>query len=215
MNVSPQDTSLWQQRMAERPELFEVVRGFGSGVMTFDMVGNAGLLEQTMKPVHVRHRWGMEERRDYKNSCILEARKGTVLISPFISTDEKQVLQVALKERLQVVILMTKGMPGNYQVPPQLMDACYEGRLLLMAPTEQKSILQELEKKKQSARLEFGDAVSEKMKAYEQTVRELSAQTGEASMAQTQEGSTPRLTRMQCNLLNVMAELLSEVPAYL
>jgi len=60
---------------------------------TYSGVGNAKLLqERHFMPVHVRRTMvdeaehGADQRlRDYKNSCVLAARKGSVMVSPFIS----------------------------------------------------------------------------------------------------------------------------------
>jgi hypothetical protein len=38
--------------------------------------------------------------RDYMNGCVLAARHGTILISPFISKQEQAVMSVLLKENL-------------------------------------------------------------------------------------------------------------------
>jgi len=123
----------WQQLMAEKPELLEMVRGYELDGRTYDMLGNLDLMVRPMKPVHVRLAWGAEDRRNYKNVCILEARQGTVLIGPFISADEKQVLRVALQEKLPVAILLTNGIAEDYEMPAEWWDAFAEGNLLLLA----------------------------------------------------------------------------------
>lgn len=124
----------WERLKAERPELFEVMYGVDLGHHCYEALGNVGLLQLPMKPVHVRMLWNAEDRRNYKNWCILEGRQGTVLVGPFISTDEKQVMRVALKEGLPVVQLLVNGLPDADSLPDELMGACAEGRLLLMAP---------------------------------------------------------------------------------
>ena len=67
-------------------------------------------------PVHVRHtlvekaRYGDDqELRDYKNGCVLKARQSVVMVSPFISPDEKQVMQVLLNEQHPFILLADNG----------------------------------------------------------------------------------------------------------
>lgn len=132
--LTTDDMERWMALKAEKPELFEVMQGVELGCHCYDAIGNVSLLTLPMKPVHVRMAWSAEDRRNYKNWCILEARQGTVLVGPFISSDEKQVMREALKEGLAVVQLVLCGFSDDYRMPMPLLDACAEGRLLLMAP---------------------------------------------------------------------------------
>ena len=72
--------------------------------------------------------------RDYKNGCVLAARKGTVMVSPFISTDEKQVMQVLLQEQLPFIVLADNGFRDYYKPSDALFDACAAGRVLILSP---------------------------------------------------------------------------------
>lgn len=114
--------------------LFSIRRGVNIADAAYDAVGNMALLMQEKRAVHVRSRWTAEEKRAYKNSCILAAREGTVLTGPFISPDERDVLRVALEERLPLICLQENGFPEIFKPGGELFDACAEGRLLLLAP---------------------------------------------------------------------------------
>ena len=75
-----------------------------------------------------------QELRDYKNSCVLKARKAVVMVSPFISPDEKQVMQVLLKEQRPFILLTDNGFRDYYKPADFLFDACAAGRLLILSP---------------------------------------------------------------------------------
>lgn len=125
------------RRLAVRrlhPGVLSVMRGVEIADAAYDAVGNMALLMQEKRAVHVRSRWTAEEKRAYKNSCILAAREGTVLTGPFISPDERDVLRVALEERLPLICLQENGFPEFFKPGGELFDACAEGRLLLLAP---------------------------------------------------------------------------------
>ena len=134
-------------RMAIRqmfPQHFAIVRGIAIAGQQYAAVGNLHLLyEQNKCQVHIHKEWvwdaerGDNQRlRDYKNGCILRARQGAVLISPFISPDEVAVRDVALREGLPVIYILDNGMPDRvkYKPPGNLVEAIADGRLLLLSP---------------------------------------------------------------------------------
>lgn len=115
-------------------DLFTIQRGKEYAGTAFDTLGNISLLDRELQAVHVGSRWSAEEKRNYKNGCILAARQGKVLIGAFISEDEKAVKRVALEEKLPMIQLQENGFPELYKPAGEFFDACAEGRLLLMAP---------------------------------------------------------------------------------
>ncbi|MBQ9355673.1 MAG: hypothetical protein IJT98_00045 [Prevotella sp.] len=133
------------QRLATKrlkPGFFRVQKDIAIGSRKYDGVGNAALLlEQAYAPVHVRHIWvekaqhgDSQELRDYKNGCVLQARKAVVMVSPFISPDEKQVQQVLLREQHPFILLTDNGFRDYYKPADSLFDACAQGRLLILSP---------------------------------------------------------------------------------
>ena len=133
------------QRLATKrlkPGYFRVQREIMIGGRSFDGVGNTMLLTaETYAVVHVRSlmvkaadNGDAEQLRDYKNSCVLAARKGAVMVSPFISEHEKQVMQVLLREQLPFVYLADNGFRDYYKPVDALFDACAAGRVLILSP---------------------------------------------------------------------------------
>ena len=133
------------QRLATKrlhPGYFRVQKDVEIGGRKYDGVGNIALLmENAYAPVHVRRIWvekanhgDNQELRDYKNACVLKARKAVVMVSPFISPDEKQVMQVLLKEQHPFILLTDNGFRDYYKPADFLFDACAAGRLLILSP---------------------------------------------------------------------------------
>ena len=56
------------------------------------------------------------------------------MVSPFISPDEKQVMQVLLKEQHPFILLTDNGFRDYYKPADILFDACAAGRLLIISP---------------------------------------------------------------------------------
>ena len=110
---------------------------------TYDAVGNIGvLMEQYRQPVHVRSMWvkdaaehGYDQPlKDYKAACLDAASKGTVMVSPFISRDEQEVLHALIHDNRYIIYLSDNGF-GNYFKPSDLLfDAVAAGRLLILSP---------------------------------------------------------------------------------
>ena len=133
------------QRLATkrlRPGFFRVQRGIEIGGRSYDGVGNTTLLmAERFSTVHVRNvmvkaaeQGDAEPLRNYKNSCVLAARQGTIMVSPFISTDEKQVMQVLLREERPFICLTDNGFRDYYKPVDSLFDACAAGRVLILSP---------------------------------------------------------------------------------
>ena len=133
------------QRLAtkrQKPGFFCVQRNIVIGARSYDGVGNTMLLmAEKMAVVHVRsalvkaaERGDAEPLRNYKNSCVLAARKGAVMVSPFISPHEKQVMQVLLDEQWPFICLTDNGFRDYYKPSDALFDACAAGRVLILSP---------------------------------------------------------------------------------
>ena len=133
------------QRLATKrlkPNFFRVQKSIEIGGRSYDGVGNVALLmEDKYAPVHVRHtlveaaqHGDDQDLRDYKNGCVVQARRAVVMVSPFISPDEKQVMQVLLKEQHHLILLTDNGFRDYYKPADTLFDACAEGRLLILSP---------------------------------------------------------------------------------
>jgi hypothetical protein len=133
------------QRLATKrlkPGFFRVQKGIEIGGQNYDGVGNVALLHaQHYDVVHVRSIWvktaengDSQPLRDYMNGCVLKARKGVVVVSPFISPQEKQVMQVLLQEQLPFILLADNGFREYFKPADALFDACAAGRVLILSP---------------------------------------------------------------------------------
>ena len=133
------------QRLATKrlmPGFFRVQKDITIGKRNYDGVGNTTLLmAEHFETVHVRRvlveeaNHGHDEPlRNYMNSCIMAARKGVIMVSPFISPYEKQVMLVMLREKLPFIYLSDNGFREYYKPTDALFDACASGRLLILSP---------------------------------------------------------------------------------
>ena len=113
-------------------DLFAVQRDVRFGQRSFSAIGQVRLLDAPLMAVHVRRYFNDEQRRDYMNGCILAARRGAVLVSPFISDYEKLVRDEAFREALFCIQLCAEPFSDYHKPPGELIDHCSDGHLLLL-----------------------------------------------------------------------------------
>jgi REP element-mobilizing transposase RayT len=69
------------------------------------------------------------------NKYLREARRGAVLVSPFISPAEKAVYEACYEEKLPMIHIVNRGMDGKFIYPSgRDLTGCSEGFLLVLAP---------------------------------------------------------------------------------
>ena len=149
---------LWLKKMT--PEYFAVQHNVHWNDYCFSAVGNILLLDNPLCAVHVRSRFSEEDARNYMNDCIVTARKGAVLIGAFISPKEKQVLDVALKEGLPVIILLPHCLSEFYKPVGMFMEACAQGKMLFLTDVSEEEISRKRISREECQRL---NAIAEEM----------------------------------------------------
>ncbi len=135
------------QRLATKllmPGFFRVQEGIEIAGRMYRGIGNAELLQASQyAPVHVRRTMvdeaehGDNKRlRDYMNGCVIDARNGIVMVSPFISQQEKAVMDVLIKEKHPIIYIANNGFGDYYKPSDGLFDGVAEGRVLILSPWE-------------------------------------------------------------------------------
>ena len=133
------------QRLATKrlmPGFFRVQEGITIAGRAYAGVGNIALLLIPRRAtVHVRSLWvkaaehgDSQPLRDYMNGCVLAARQGTLMVSPFISEKEKAVKAVLQEERHPFIVLADNGFRNYYKPGGDLFDGVADGRILILSP---------------------------------------------------------------------------------
>ena len=133
------------QRLATKrlmPGFFRVQENIVIAGRRYAAVGNILLLQAAhFATVHVRHnlvdmaaQGNNQPLRDYMNGCVVAARNGTVMVSPFISPKEKDIQNVLLKEQHPFIVLADNGFRDYYKPSAHLFDVVAEGRVLIISP---------------------------------------------------------------------------------
>ena len=135
------------QRLATKhlmPGYFRVQKGIEIAGQTYAGVGNIALLQAAhYATVHVSHilvnkaaQGNSQPLRDYMNGCVIAARRGTVMVSPFISPREKDIKSVLLAEGHPFIVLEDNGFRDYYKPSGELFEAVAVGRVLILSPWE-------------------------------------------------------------------------------
>lgn len=121
----------------EHPDLFRVQRGLTIGSQTFSAIGNRFLLHHPNRlQVQCSRRLTDDEIHQQVERYLTEARQGAVLVSPSISKGEKTIMRAAFDEGLPIILLLENGFTDLAKPGGKRMEACAEGRLLILAPWE-------------------------------------------------------------------------------
>ena len=121
----------------EHPDLFRVQRNVKAAGITFSAVGNRFLLyKPELLQVKCSRSLTKTEIQDIVAKYLTAARHGAVLVSPAISLGEKAVMRAAFDEGLPLIYLQENGFTDLAKPGGARMEACAEGRLLILAPWE-------------------------------------------------------------------------------
>ena len=133
------------QRLATKrlkPGFFRVQDNIVIAGRKYSGVGNIKLINKfRYAPVHVHHELlnlaaagNDQPLRDYMNDCVKQARQGAVMVSPFISKKEKEVLVVLLAEGHDIIFLTDNGFRDYYKPSDGLFDSVEAGHVLILSP---------------------------------------------------------------------------------
>ena len=100
-------------------------------------MGNIALLShhQMCRLQCSRHLYQQEIDQQQKDFLTL-GKSGTIIISACISTGERQIATACIEAGIPCIILLVHGFPPYYKPEPLYLQACAEGRLLLLSPFE-------------------------------------------------------------------------------
>lgn len=98
-------------------------------------MGNRFLLERPIKlQVQCSRHLYQNEIEERKQYFLKAGAEGAVIVSPCISPGEQQIATACMEARIPLIVLFLKGFPPYFKPQPRYLEACAEGRLLMLAP---------------------------------------------------------------------------------
>lgn len=113
------------------PHFFNRRQRLRIGNHEYDIYGNFQLLRNPLiAPVIVSSRYTDEERRQNEARWNEAIRSGGVLISPFISQSEKEIMRRGIDEGASIIRIIPDGITPRYKPYGEEFDLCAQGRCL-------------------------------------------------------------------------------------
>lgn len=121
----------------EHPDLFRVQRNLNIGSQSFSAIGNRFLLNRPVRmQVQCSRRLTPAEIETTVQRFLNAAALGAVLVSPSISPGEKAVMRAAFEHGYPLIYIQENGFTDLAKSGGLRMEACAQGRLLILAPWE-------------------------------------------------------------------------------
>lgn len=116
------------------PDLFKRMLRLRIANLDFDANGNIFLLRQSeLIPVYVRSKWDKTRVKAYAEEVVSRARQGAVLISPFISRDEKDIMNAAIECGASIILIKDYTMGYRGKAYGRDFELTSQGRMLIIA----------------------------------------------------------------------------------
>ena len=133
----------WQRK--QNPDLFRMHRRTEAAGMLFTSMGNHFLLEWPERQLVEMSRNATEEQIQQRLKSVLAAAKnGAVTYTAAISKGEQLIARTLREQGFPLVVLLNDGFPAEgspqerfYKPGGVYFDACFQGKLLLLEPSEQ------------------------------------------------------------------------------
>lgn len=131
------------------PSFFRKVCRLEIGGSMFDAYGNLDLLYEPVKsPLIISRRYSESERKEYEEEWAETARCGGVLVSPFISSAEKEKRNELLEQGASVIHIVDYGFGERYKPSGKMFDLCASGRLLLLSEISIRTDVKEMKRER-------------------------------------------------------------------
>ena len=119
----------------QHPEYFTCLGTLTVANIPMQAMGNRFLLDYPVKlQVQCSRSLSPDEIEKRKDMFLQEGHNGAILVSPCISPGEKQITTAALAKSIPLIVFLLNGFPPFFKPAPRYLEACAEGRLLMLAP---------------------------------------------------------------------------------
>ena len=116
------------------PDFFKRINSLKVEGETFEAFGNSFLMTYPDKfAVRVRRNFTLQQIEHLQEITLELVKEGTVIVSPFISSYEKEIRQNAERLGAKIILIRHEVFPEKYKPPRHEFKLCSEGRLLIIS----------------------------------------------------------------------------------
>jgi REP element-mobilizing transposase RayT len=113
------------------PHLFSRKQSVNINGQTMDVYGNFQLLKHPIiSPVIVSSKYTEEQRVQLEKDWSETIQAGGVLISPFISQAEREIMRIGIAGGASIIRIIPEGLPPKYKPSGSEFELCLTGRCL-------------------------------------------------------------------------------------
>ena len=118
----------------QRPDFFTRLNDLLVCGQNVQVYGNLFHLRNPDKyAVKLSRSYTSQQKEDLKKLWISEALKGSILVSPFISKEEKEIRDLVESHNGKIILIQHLAFGPRYKPPGHLFKLCEEGRLLIIS----------------------------------------------------------------------------------
>jgi REP element-mobilizing transposase RayT len=119
----------------QHPAFFTQIGGIKVGGLPMDAMGNISLLRNREKrDLQVSTHLYQQEIDALQRDFLHDSAQGKTIISACISRGERQIATACIQAKTPFIVLLVEGFSPLYKPQPLYLEACAEGRLLLLSP---------------------------------------------------------------------------------
>ena len=119
----------------QHPEYFTKTKNVRIGGLPMDAMGNLSLLFNRRKAdLQVSTHLYQQEIDQRQTAFLATGSQGITIVSACISRGERQIATACIAAGVPFIVLLVGGFPPLYKPQPLYLQACAEGRLLLLSP---------------------------------------------------------------------------------
>lgn len=116
------------------PQFFSTMRNLKIGGRDYEAYGNLFLSRNPDKEaVKISRKFTMDEVCQKKAKWLSDASRGTILVSPFISPAEKEILAAAVDLGAKIILITHEAFGERFKPAKHNFDLCSQGRLLIIS----------------------------------------------------------------------------------
>ncbi|MDE5870223.1 MAG: transposase [Muribaculaceae bacterium] len=116
------------------PQFFQRVRKLKIGDKDYEAYGNLFLFRNPDKEaVKISRSFTSEEKSEKIDRWMHAASQGTILVSPFIGREEKQIRAEAERRGVNIILIIHEAFPERYKPAAHDFNLCTQGRLLIIS----------------------------------------------------------------------------------
>ena len=116
------------------PEFFQRMRKLRIGKKDYEAYGNLFFLSNPDKStVKISRSYSELEIEKLCHNWKIEARKGVIMVSPFISSKEKEIRQMIEQENGKIILITHEIFPERFKPSAHNFELCSKGKLLILS----------------------------------------------------------------------------------